>query len=429
MREHMTVALSNLYPDERTAKEACIGIWRIDESNEVAAGTRDPEIKPINGGAPLAEVLAALDPTKTRTDVMRGAIDDSLRHADKWIQETETEALKYAAYRDSLKFLTDIESRECLKITPQREVLRVFLEEWECAQPWLVRKGHWLSRTSAKGAKVCVETYRKVKGFFRQKQGQATDNGSSFEEAFRTEFLKSVQRLKTYRERRCAGFDFPKNDPDMRHLSEALETLVKKFPDDYRLVDVDSKRKDGNYTAEVVRPADLDIDTDKGLSVDKWLDAVCAKAAAIVGETESLRPDVKKLVRSIREKMTFWQKVKEGSFASLDTIAAFVTISFVGMTGGPFLSVLGLNDLLAVPALLAYIPVHAMADKKLVMTRLLTIWVTVMFDKIRPILEEEITGRDIAACDKTAKRLEGALGGLKSALAEAHQQAGVVFDN
>ena len=82
VREHMTVALSNLYPDERMAKEACIGIWRIDESNEVAAGKCNPEIRPINGGLPLAEVLAALDPTKTRTDVMRGAIDESLRHAD-----------------------------------------------------------------------------------------------------------------------------------------------------------------------------------------------------------------------------------------------------------------------------------------------------------------------------------------------------------
>ncbi len=422
VREHMTVALSNLYPDERMAKEACIGIWRIDESNEVAAGKCNPEIRPINGGLPLAEVLAALDPTKTRTDVMRGAIDESLRHADKWIQKTETEALKHVAYRDSLKFLTSVESLECLKITPQREVLRVFLEEWEHAQHWLVRHGHWLSRTS-------VETYRKVKGFFCKKQGPSTDNGQSFEEAFRAEFLKSVQRLKTYRERRCVGFDFPKKDPDMRRLSEALETLVKKSPDEYRLVDVDSKRKDGNYTAEVVRPADLDIDTGNGRSVDKELDDICAKVVAIVREIESLRPDVKILVRSIREKMTIWQKVKEWTFASLDTIAAVGTISFVGFTSGAFLSVFGLNDLLAVPALLAYIPVHAIADKKLVLARLFTIWVNVTFDKIRPILEAEITGRDIAACDKTAKRLDGALGGLNSALADARKQFGVVFDN
>ena len=63
------------------------------------------------------------------------------------------------------------------------------------------------------------------------------------------------------------------------------------------------------------------------------------------------------------------------------------------------------------------------------MERLFTIWAMGKANQIRPILEDEITGRDIAACDKTAKRLEGALGGLKSALADARKQFGVVFNN
>lgn len=430
VREHMTVALSNLYPDKQTAKKACIGIWRIDESNEVAAGKCNPEIRPINGGASLADVLAALDPTKTRTDVMRGAIDESLRHADKWIQESETEALKYVAYRDSLKFLTSVESLECMKITPQREVLRLFLEEWEHAQPKFVRYGHCLSRTTLKAARG-VKGF--VKGLVSKNQSLSTDNGPSFEETFRTEFLKSVQRLRKDMELHRVSFDFPKKDPDMRHLFEALETLCKKFPDDYRLVDVNSK----NYTAEVARPVDLDIDTDNGRSVDKWLDAVCAKAAAIVGETESLRPDVKNLVRSIREKMTLLQKAKEWSWASLDSLAVLGSLCYVvatgdAFTGGTLMSMFGLNDLVAIPALGTFFGGHGKIDEKNVqeqMKRLFTIWAEGKTNQIRPILEEEISGRDIAACDKTAKRLEGALGGLKSALADAHQQVGVVFDN
>jgi hypothetical protein len=63
------------------------------------------------------------------------------------------------------------------------------------------------------------------------------------------------------------------------------------------------------------------------------------------------------------------------------------------------------------------------------MKRRFTVWANGKADQIRPILEDEITGRDIEACDKAAKRLEGALGGLKSALADAHQQADVVFGN
>ena len=430
VREHMTVALSNLYLDERKAKEACIGIWRIDESNEVAAGKRDPEIRPINGGAPLAEVLAALDPTKTRTDVMRGVIDDSLRHADKWIQESETEALKYVAYRDSLKFLTSVACRECLKITPQRDVLKLFAEEWECAQPSFVRKGHWLSRTALK-------TTRKVKGLFSKKQDRSTEKGPSFAETFRTEFLKSIQRLKKDRESHCLRLDFPKKQPDMHCLFKALETLANKFPDCYRLIDADSKREGGNYVAEVVRPADLDIDTGNRRSVDKWLDDVCARAVAIVGETESLRPDVKKLVQSFREKMTIWQKLKERSLASLDSLAVVGSVIYVAatgdaFTGGTLMSMFGWADLVAIPALSTYIATKVKIDKNIVekqMSRLFTTWAMGKASQIRPILEGEITGRDIEVCDKTAKRLEGALGELKAALADAHQQADVVFGN
>ena len=430
VRAHMTVALSNLYPDERMGKDACIGIWRIDESNEVAAGKRDPEIRPINGGAPLAEVLAALDPTKTRTDVMRGVIDGSLRHADMWIQESETEALKYVAYRDSLKFLTSVACRECLKVTPQREVLRIFMEEWENAQNWFVRNGHWLSRTTLKAT-------RKVKGFFSKKQGLSTDNDPSFAETFRTEFLKGIQRLRKEMQSHCVRFDFPKKQPDMHCLFKALETLANKFPDSYRLVNADPKREDGYYAAEVVRPAGLDIDTGNGRSVDKWLNDVCTKAVEIVGETESLRPDVKNLVRSVREKMTIWQKLKEGSLASLDSLAVVGGVAYVvatgdAFTGGTLMSMFGWGDLVAIPALSTYIATKVKIDKNIVekqMSRLFTTWAKEKVARVRPILEDEITGRDREACDKTAKRLEGALGGLKSALADAHQQADVVFDN
>ena len=95
------------------------------------------------------------------------------------------------------------------------------------------------------------------------------------------------------------------------------------------------------------------------------------------------------------------------------------------------MSMFGLNDLVAIPALSAFIAANAKVDKKTVeeqMNRLFTVWANGKVDKIRSIFEDGISGRDIESCDKTAKRLDGALGGLKSALADAHQQVDVVFD-
>ena len=232
-------------------------------------------------------------------------------------------------------------------------------------------------------------------------------------------------------------FDFPKNSPDLQNLVEALLVLCKKLPDDYSLVDADSKREDGDYVVKVHRLLALCCDNEMDCSAEESLERMEDKALAIVGETESLRPEVRELVQSFREKMTRWQSVKEWSFASLDTIALVGSLSYVvatgdAFTGGTLMSMFGLNDLVAIPALSAFIAANAKVDEKMVDARLkglFTIWAKGKADKIRSVLEAGITGCDIAACDKKVKQLDAALCGLKTAIAEARQQADVVFGN
>ena len=426
VRDQMILALSNLYPDERTAKEDCIGIWRIDESNEVAAGRCDPEIRPINGGVPLADVLAALDPTKTRTDVMRGAIEDSLRHADKWIQETETEALKYEAYRDALRFLTSKASDGCLMKTPQRDIAKLFVEEWERAQPKFVRTGHWLSRTT-----------RKVIGSFRRGREPSNRCVPGFAESVVTEILESVRKLQMDCGTPCVQFCFSKKHPELQDAVKALRTLAREFPDGYSLDDADSRQNDGDFAVKVSRPTVLDAEDRMEQPIRESLERISTRIQEIVGETESFRQDARNIVRRFREEMTTWQSVAEWSSASLETIALVGTLSYVvatgdAFTGGTLISMFGLNDLVAIPALSAFIAAKCKIDKKIVDKQTsgpLKVWLDGKKAKILEILTAEITGRDIAACDETAERLNGALGELKSALADARKQFGVVFDN
>lgn len=426
VREHMAVTLSNLYPDEPTAKGACIGVWRIDESNEVAAGTSDPEIRPIDGGPPLLEALKALDPTKTRAAVLRGEIGDSIRCCNEWVRDAETEALKYATYRDALRFLTSAACDGCLRKTPQRDIIKLFAEEWEKAQPWLVRNGHWLSRTA-----------RKVVGSFSKGQGTPNRAGPSFAESFRTEFLRSVRKLQMDRELPCVRFDFPRKHPDLQHAVKVLETLARKFPDDYSIGDADSRQDDGDLAAKVSRPATLDADNRVEPPTVESLERMGGQVQEIVGETESFRPDVKELVRGFRKRMTTWQSVTEWSSASLDTIAFVGTLSYViatgdAFTGGTLMSMFGLNDLVAIPALSAFIAAKLKIDKAIVDRQTsgpLKAWVNGKKAKVLAILTNEITGHDIAACDSKARQLDCALGGLKTAIAEASRQADAVFGN
>lgn len=429
VREHMAVVLSNLYPDEPAARDACIGIWRIDESDEVAAGRRNPTIRPLAGGLPLVQALAALDPTKTRTSVMRAEIADALHYAGEWIRTSEVEALKFAAYRDSLKFLTSKVCTQCLEMAPQRDILRLFAEEWENAQPWMVRHGHWLSRSARKGKEWMVD---KVLG---RKSEPGKEPG--FVEEFRKLFFVNARELQKAMEPPGAHVDFPKASADMQPLVEALETLARTLPGDYTLKDMDPRRKDGFFAATVVRPAISSRVEPEGMPAGDALARMTDQAAAVMGETESLRPEVRRLVQEFRSNMTAWQSAREWFSASLDTVALLGSLTYVvatgdAFTGGALISMFGVNDFVVIPALAATIAASSNLDKKTVETqlsKLFTAWARGKADAIRKILEDGITGDDIAECDNQCKRLGSTLTGLKSDLDAANKQAAIVFEN
>ncbi len=432
VREHMGVLLSNLYPDERTAKESCIGIWRIDESNDVAAGVREPEIRPLAGGIPLAGALASLDPTKTRADVMRTTIEDALGCAEGWVGESRTEALKFEAYRDALRFQTSAVCRECLAQPPQRDILRLFAEEWERAQPWAVRNGHWLSRSS-------VKALRSVAKVFKKKE-QTQEKELDFRTEFRKTFLKNAEILQNSREAPCCRIKFPRSDRDMQPLVGVLRELARKTPDKYSIVeDVresgEKKTREEVYSAMVFRPQLPIRANPEGISPGEALSRMVDKAADVMGETESVRPEIRKLVQSIREGMSFWNSAKEWLFASLDTavvIGSFTYVAATGdaFTGGTLLSLFGLNDLVAVPALGAFLAAHGNIDKKAAerqIAALFTTWAQGKAGGIRAILENGITGADIAACDNRCKSLNDSLANLGQDIQNARNSSDQVF--
>ena len=423
VRGHMGVLLSNLYPDERTAKESCIGIWRIDESNDVAAGVRELEIRPLAGGIPLAEALAALDPTKTRVNVMKTTIEDALHCADGWVGESKAEALKYEAYRDALRFLTSDTCRKCLETTPQRDILRVFNEAWKAAQPFFVRNGNYIPRF-ARGVGTWVKST-----FVRKKP--VKEDGPEFQEIFRKTFLDNARNLQKAVEAPSVGIDFPKTSKDLRALSENIRQLSEKDPGAYSIKDLDRDK----WTATIARPSVTVFQKSNDFAAGKRLSSMMELATNVMGDTESIRPGVKDFVKTIRKEMTRWQKAKEWFSASLDTVAiagALTYVAFTGdaFTGGTLVSMFGLNDLVAVPALGAFIAAHSSIDAKTaekMMRALFTTWASQKVKDIRKILEDGITGADIAVCDEQGKRLGENLQRVEKSLAAAREQANLVF--
>ena len=190
------------------------------------------------------------------------------------------------------------------------------------------------------------------------------------------------------------------------------------------------------YSAMVSRPRLPTCVNQKGQSSGEVLSDMVDKAADIMGETESVRPEIRGLVRSIRERMSFWNSAKEWLSASLDTVAVVGSFTYVAatgdaFTGGTLLSMFGLNDLVAVPALGAFLAAHGNIDRKTAERQIGALFTTRANGKagaIRASFEEGITGADIAACDNRCTNLSDRLKELEEVLQTARTYGSTVFN-
>ena len=213
-----------------------------------------------------------------------------------------------------------------------------------------------------------------------------------------------------------------------------LRKIATSVPKEYGVTDKDPENPNGRVAVRVARPAVIPKGNGE-TSPGKRIAEMAAKAEAIMGDTESVRPEIKALVRQIRDGMTKWQRVKEGFSASLDAVALVGAVTYVAatgdaFTGGTFLSMFGINDLIAVPALGAWLASHGFVDKKLTeqkMNELFTTWANEKANAIRDILENGITGEAIRVCDDKSSRIHNVFEKLNKDLGDAERLEKEVF--
>ena len=433
VREHMAVALSNLYPDPAAAAAACVGVWRIDESDEVAVGEAAPQFRPLPGGVPLRDALCALDPAATRGEVLGSAVRDAVSRAAAFASAGETERLSFAVWRDALRCLASEECRTCLGIAPQKDLLALFLDEWNAAQPWIVRR----RRTLARGAASAVASAKRL--FSGRAASADPAPEPSFADAFRARFVERALALLAAAEDRSLRFDFPKDGRGLEGEAAAVRRLAEARPGEYDLVDRAPGRPSGTCSATVARPRLVSRGGAPGTPPDAdpgaLAGALADEAAKAVGDVESARPEVRALVARLRASMSAWSRAREIAGASLDTAAVIGTVTYVVATGdvfggGSLLSMFGMNDLVAIPALGAWLSASGAVDKAALdrrMSALFTAWAGDKAAAVRGILEKGAVGAAVAECDEKAASLEAVLRRLEADTAAARDLAAEVF--
>jgi hypothetical protein len=188
---HAAVVLNNIFGEN--ADKLLLGVYRVDESDQVAAGESLMKIRPIEGGMDIKELLSSLDPARERSGFVESALVDVQRDAALTLDAAKRERLLLELYRNALRVATNWAVLETLKQFPSKELLMRFIEIWEKEQPNSLKIIKGIGKGVALPFTLLLKVPRKVRDMFWKEQRKVEE--VSPEEVFQENLLTAVNDL------------------------------------------------------------------------------------------------------------------------------------------------------------------------------------------------------------------------------------------
>lgn len=417
--EHVDTVLHNLFPDSGNPRQEALGIYRMDESDAVVRGEADPAIRPLGEGPDMVGLITGLDIVETRRDSLRSQCEAIVAKTKDAIEAADVRRWELVAYRDSVRALASHAVLGGLKNFPQGLLMEKFAECWRASQPLLVRVAHWPGR---KVSGVAKWFRQKLKGDDRAAQLSAAEE---YRKRFSEDFKDSVSKLLSRLSQPTLNVEVSSVSEETRELRDALRNLVSRNEEDYGI------SSSGREKAEcsVPRPSLLKSELEKVIQAiassgkDEWIEAAADKASF----NADLAKDIKDLVDDTRSKRSFWEKSKEGLWATVATLPPIAAVAWTVCTSDPVVgtgamahlsALFGLGDLWATLAVPASLGLDA-ANRRFLENGLKGLYEKWFDRKREPILkliEENVTDRCIHDCASLLEATEAPLSRLREAV-------------
>ena len=427
--EHLDTVLRNLFPDSGIPRQEVLGIYRMDESDAVVKGEADPTIRPFADGVDMMELITGLDIVETRRDSLRSQCEAIVAKMKEAIEAADVRRWELVAYRDAVRAMASHAVLDGLKNFPQGMLIEKFAEYWRASQPFLVRAAHWPGRKISQVASwFCGKSGRSDKS---AKLPSAEEYRKKFLEDFRDSVAKLLSKLSLP----ALRVEISSDSEETTALRDALHNLVSRHVEDYGL----SAAGKGNAECAVPRPLILRTALESEVreitlqAMDKWI----ADAARIACLDTDVAEDIRSLVYETRSKRGFWEKSKEGFWATVAMLPPIAAVGWTVCTSEPVVgtgvvahlsALFGLGDLWATLAIPASLGLDA-ANRHFLEKGLRGLYEK-WFDRKRgPILsliEENITDRCIRGCVNLLEMTESPLSRLRDAVGSISNGEGTI---
>ncbi|WP_172684193.1 dynamin family protein, partial [Desulfosarcina cetonica] len=163
VRAHAGTVAANLYGDH--AEAHVLGVYRADEDNRVAEGSRPMTLTPVDVDGPgLMAALAAMDARAVRGALNRSIFTDVVDQAGAFVQEARDSRQLLELYRDGLRTVQQQQVREALGHLPMDAVVRRFSEIWQTSDPTHIRIMRQTGRVVEAPVRLMMRATRWIRG-------------------------------------------------------------------------------------------------------------------------------------------------------------------------------------------------------------------------------------------------------------------------
>ena len=405
--DHAMTVAKGIYGE--LAGQYLLGVYRTDEDNHVAAGKRFMEIKPVNANTPdFLQVLQAIDTPEIRLELYASILNDVFRQVASIRDRAEVSLAELRLYLDTLLMAQSQSVREALKNFPINRIMRRFAKVWTATDPTHVK----IMRRTGSVIEFPLKMLLGAAGWAKDQMSLEKSDISSL-----TEYSQKVDEDLVTAVTAMHGQTV---SPQLAVNSSSNESVAGRMVEIVNTIRIRKKLHKGQTpqaepsgkgsTVAFLVDAHPVVHARQELlrsrDFKSILQSILAEKETILGISQDMEQDLKKLADDFRDKMGLWRKVNQTFWAFLNVLPATVAITYVLSTGDPIgaaglkvklAGLFGAKDLYALFAI-PFTTGLKKADRQQIVEMLSFILQTWLKDKskiVQGLLEKNISGEII----------------------------------
>ncbi len=405
--DHAMTVAKGIYGE--LADQYLLGVYRTDEDNQVAAGERFMEIKPLNPKAPaFLHVLQAIDAPKVRLELYASILKDVCQQAEGIRERAEVSLDELRLYLDALLMAQSQSVREALKNFPINRIMRRFARIWSATDPTHIK----IMRRTGSVIEFPLKMLLGAAGWAKDQMTLEKSDASSLN--------KYTQKVDEDLVTAVTGMHGQTVSPQLAVSSSSNESVAGRMVDIINTIRIRKNLEKGQppraepsgngstvaflVDAHPVVHAQQELLRSRDFKT--ILQSILSEKDTILGISQDMERDLKKVADNFRNQMGLWRKVNQTFWAFLNVLPATVAITYVLSTGDPvgaagikvkLAGLFGAKDLYALFAI-PFTTGLKKADRQQIEEMLSSILQTWLKDKskiVQDLFEKNITGEII----------------------------------